>query len=314
MRIFTEKLAKYYQNPTQQLFEEIQECLWSELWAALKGLSQLWCKKTHQRFVFRYALQKSNADELPDTVLWNGEEKDFSEALLALFNDYSDKIRKRMDLKALLLGSKDRIKWIRSSLGLVLNNKVFNSSISRYQGQKRKVRDSILNAANLSKGDFHGFVRIIVESQGHRFYEICEERLGKDNIYHWYNRYNSEVSTGDCIGKLNINDPSSFLTDIPSKMSRLFMSEWNQPATEEPLEKMAKDFGTSKVAVKDDDHAHEQYLSNLFLKPKQKQRIYSQIEKQLKAFLWTPGQPLNGYSEKDICQLCPVYIAFFIHG
>jgi hypothetical protein len=107
----------------------------------------------------------SQSIELPDKVIWNGQEKDFGEALEALYIDLIRKIQDSRDVNVLLKGPSERIRWIRSTFGLSLTNKVFKQPISRYQINKRKFlkkkAQGIFDAANSSNFRFQEFMEKI---------------------------------------------------------------------------------------------------------------------------------------------------------
>ena len=183
---FPEKLHQYYQNPNQLLFDQIQNYLWDELIEAINGIKRVTCALTYQLFTFRYNSKGQNFDQIPDCVVWNGEERDFGDALEAIFVDLSRKIQKRTHLEALFKEQADRCRWIRSTLGLVLTNKVFNHSISRYQSEKRKIRKFISNAVKQSNGQFKQFLADIESLAGPLFVEACEQKLERAAIHRWF--------------------------------------------------------------------------------------------------------------------------------
>jgi hypothetical protein len=308
---FSVTLRQYYEKPTLLLFQEVQNCLWSEFWTSLKGIKTLRCNKTSQKFYFSYALRAKSNDELPEKVSWNGEEKDFSEALLALFEDLSEKTKKRKDLKALFLSAEDRTRWIRSSLSLVLNNKVFHQSIARYQKQKRKVIDSIIHEATLSNSDFSIFEQLTIDSKGYRFYEICKQQIGHDLICNWYGKFVSVMAQRSQAKKPKIKNLTRSLLDVPSKMAKLFVSETNLSHKENFWLQEQNDFEESTIVSQENLYVKEKYLKFSSLSIKQRDQIDNHLSRQHAAFFWRPGLPLHGYRVKDIGHLRPIYIAFF---
>ena len=306
---FSETLHQYYQNPNQLLFDQIQNYLWDELIEAIKGIKRVTCALTYQRFTFSYNSKGPNFDEIPDSVIWNGEERDFGDALEAIFVDLSRKIQKRTHLEALLKEQIDRCRWIRSTLGLVLTNKVFNHSISRYQSEKRKIRKFISHAVQQSNGQFKQFLADIESLAGPRFVEACEQKLERAVIHRWFDWQCFEMGNNAGRSLCEDHDQIKVLAQVPKKMATFLMAELNLPLNEIPLEQEALHLESRTILRQDDRQACEHFWakSNMMLR----EQIESKRENQEHAFFWVPGQPLNEKLPEDVFHLFPVYIGFF---
>ncbi len=119
-------------NRDRSCMERLKELLFEEIINATKGIPTSHCK-IHRRYQQNFSLiyregETDRQDALPDYAEWNQIRKDFSEAILVLHNDLLSKIKRRhkKTLNAFAHGNEtDRTKWIRRTLGFVLNNKIF---------------------------------------------------------------------------------------------------------------------------------------------------------------------------------------------
>ena len=123
-------------NRDRSCMERLKELLFEEIINATKGMRHSKFQIPYRiattfKMVYKKPILKDKktdiSNDLPYYVEWNDIQKDFSKALLALFYELLSKIKNRH--KGTLLAfngdETDRKKWIRRTLGFVLNNEIF---------------------------------------------------------------------------------------------------------------------------------------------------------------------------------------------
>ena len=125
-----EALKDYIKQPLPSNKKKLFKSLWTEIIDALKGRKKY--TKYNRKYLFYYE-SKINKDILPDEVGLFGIKKDFSEVLIELIKDLIKKIdnheKNSATIIALTRDKKDRKKWIRYTMGLILTNKIFKEEI-----------------------------------------------------------------------------------------------------------------------------------------------------------------------------------------
>lgn len=127
---FKEAIENFLRNPLSR--KKLDQLLWDEIIKAIvKKKSSVFKIEKHNYFQKFKFLYKDNKDLLPIEVQWNEVKKDFSDAIQILYEHLIKKISKRdaNTIKSLLGDQIERKKWIIATLGMVLNNKVFNKEI-----------------------------------------------------------------------------------------------------------------------------------------------------------------------------------------
>ena len=142
--INNEVITNYIGQPSQPNKNKLIEFLWAEIINALKGIKG--CNRYERSYKFYYKVlpnyEKNNL--LPDEVELFGIKKDFNDALEKLIKDFIKKITNHKinskTIVALTKDETDRKKWIISTLGLTLNNKIFKKEIADDERKKSAVK------------------------------------------------------------------------------------------------------------------------------------------------------------------------------
>jgi len=137
-----EALMNYIKQPLLSNKNKLIEFLWTEIIDALKGSQG--CTKFEHKYRFRYKYKitpEIERNSLPDEVELFGIKKDFNEALEELRKEFIKKITKKHEetIVALTGDEIDRKRWIISTLGFILNNKIFEKEIADDERKKSTV-------------------------------------------------------------------------------------------------------------------------------------------------------------------------------
>jgi len=331
-------LIDYIKQPLLPNKNKLIEFLWAEIIDALKGCPG--CTKFERKYKFCYKYEITHEikkNSLPDEVELFNTRKDFNGALEELIKDFIKKITNhKKNSETILALSGDKIvrkKWIISTLGFILNNKIFEKEIADDERKKRAVIANIKKLfftnkiANLSSIEE---IKNIIKNNSNVFNADAQKTLFDDfnnqQVACWALSF-APFSDQDAIKWININNQND---NIDEKLFKKYCKSVEKAIMRYLKENIADTGEKESIDVdirnnKDnynlnpsDKEEFEEYLRDTY---KEMADIgIDVINWQKNAFFWKPGSLFrawdSGSSFRDI-ELTgtkadvAMYIAFF---
>ncbi len=213
-------LKKYIRNRSAENKTDVENLLWYEIFHAIKG-------QKHSKSIYNLLYRAYSPDAVPDSVERFGIEKPFP--LEELYKKLVLKIETK-DIKTLtaLTGSKeDRVKWIKSTLGLVLNNETFKQENRDHKKKRKEVERGIKKTFDgKSFPNIDTMIKFIGQSFGDEVYAILDEEFNSVEIACWFLSYTS-LSTDGIIkwieANLNRSVSGTQIQDNKKRLERKLM-------------------------------------------------------------------------------------------
>ena len=333
-----EALMNYIKQPLLPNKNKLIEFLWAEIIDALKGREG--CTKFEHTYKFHYNYKiapEIKKNSLPDEVKLFGIKKDFNEALEELIKDFIKKItnhkKNNATIHALTGDEKDRTIWIISTLGLILNNKIFKKEIVDYERKKRAVKGNIKKLFFTNKiANFSSIEEIknIIKNNSNVFNADAQKKLFDDfnnqQVACWALSFAS-FSDQDAIKWINKNNQNDnideklfkkYCKSVEKAIMRYLVKNIADTEKKESIDVAVRNNKDNYNLNPSDKEAFEEYLRDTY-----KEMADSGIDIinwQKDAFFWKPGSLFkvwdSGSSFRDI-ELTgtkgdrAIYIAFF---
>jgi len=273
-------LDNYQTNPDQYI-NQLREALTFEITEVMKRQRASEYVRQSKYKSYTFILIYKEGEELPIKVKWNDYEELFDDAFVAVFLQLLKKIdeayfaeNKRSNVyktvQAMKGEEKDRKRWIKSTLGMVLHNKVFYD----------RIYPKVSLFGDLNQGIHYNFKKINIEN------ELADD-LKKDGDVLHIQPQGSILKSPDVYKKTNYNSTGANFENA-LKENTVDQND-NLEKKKKALQK--KDFSWSiwdinqKINYNTEEVNFENVLMDKFVDPEDIREVLSM---QKEAFFWTP--------------------------
>jgi len=312
------------------------ESLWDNIFEAVKGQRQSRCTMSMQEFRFSYSCDtEETLHLLPDDIKWYGIRKDFIDALGELYDHLISKIQERHPetIMALTGSDIDKIKWIRSSLGIVISNKVFNEEKNRYRREYNAVLGKINKAfknknfftfestelflAEILDDRIHQMIRQNFRSIEMACWVLSKTAFSDQEVINWIEQNYNEVLTIDTIRANTKRVNQKIVQHIIEPQGK------DTPFRDDTIQPVDSPFLSPDHFVQNGDgddiegyaKSHDEFVNNDWIihrliekESETESDEVNIIEWQKEVFFWKPGKTILG---KTAQATRAMYIAFF---
>jgi len=293
-----------YQNNPDQYIDQLREALTVEITEVMKRKIVSEYVRQSKFKSYTFILIYKGDKMLPTKVKWNDYEEPFDDAFVAVFLQLLKKIdeaffaeKKRSNAYKTVQAMKgeeiDRKRWIKSTLSMVLHNKVFYD----------RIYPKVSLFGDLNQGIHYNSKKINIEN------EFADD-LEKEGDVLLIQPQGSIVKSPDVFKKTNYNSTEPNFENA-LKENTIDLND-NLKEKKKVLQK--KDFSWStwdinqKINYNTEEVNFEDVLMDKFVDPEDKREVLSM---QKEAFFWTPLIKL--FQGKILKAKKPVFIIFFYY-